>query len=839
MTVEQIEAVVKSRLAKEIKDGVQTFQHQIITMTSTNGQSPFVSVFMYLNEVKDSQTKADLALLIEEVLKQRIQGIPNEQGMFVSSTFPKLIYVLEEDNIHENSKYYYVTKLAAQCTSKRMVPDYISEKIMKQLKVDKNGNGHCFPSMGCVDGQEVITYKMFGQLYTESFERFWNRTGQYFIQKKQQNNKDYYRDLENVVIWDSKLQEFTPCYRVIKNHNNKWLRLTFSNGRGITCTSDHPFETENRGVVQAKDLKETDIILNDTQSYSENNIPLNNDIAWLLGFMLCDGCYDSHVFSSIALNGEDDIQNRFCDIFENHFNNTVNIKEQLRGEKGNYKDLQVKGINTPLTKIIDWFYREFEGKQKINRHIPQQIFSATKEAKLSSLAGMIDADGHINNKEKLSRIQIGSTNKELALQQLLLIQSLGMQGYLYYNHYDGHDKNKIRYRIEFIPSNELINYLTCKKKIEHFENNIYSNSTKNKQIISLTKTELFEKDGFSYDVTTQSEHFTVSGIYSHNCRSFLPPYITSNNEVKFYGRFNIGVCTLNLVHIALESERNITKFYELLEYYANLCYKAQMIRGRRLENTPSDVAPILWQHGVLARLKKKEKIGKLFYNGYASISLGYAGMYETIKYLTGQSHTSEGGKELAISILKKLNQYCEKWNNETGYGFSVYGTPIESTTYKFARANQRDFGIIPEVTEYDYITNSYHINVREEIDAFEKLTLESQFQENSLGGAISYVEVPDMNENIPAVLEIMKHIYDTIMYAELNTRSDYCGCCGYTGEIKLSKTDNGYIWKCPNCGNEDINNMTIVRRVCGYLGQVSNGVNDGRLGDYHGRVLHL
>lgn len=471
MTVEQIEAVVKSRLAKEIKDGVQTFQHQIITMTSTNGQSPFVSVFMYLNEVKDSQTKADLALLIEEVLKQRIQGIPNEQGMFVSPTFPKLIYVLEEDNIHENSKYYYLTKLAAQCTSKRMVPDYISEKIMKQLKVDKNGNGHCFPSMGC--------------------------------------------------------------------------------------------------------------------------------------------------------------------------------------------------------------------------------------------------------------------------------------------------------------------------------------------------------------------------------RSFLPPYITSNNEVKFYGRFNIGVCTLNLVHIALESERNITKFYELLEHYANLCYKAQMIRGRRLENTPSDVAPILWQHGVLARLKKKEKIGKLFYDGYASISLGYAGMYETIKYLTGQSHTSEEGKELAISILKKLNQYCEKWNNETGYGFSVYGTPIESSTYKFARANQRDFGIIPEVTEFDYITNSYHINVREEIDAFEKLTLESQFQENSLGGAISYVEVPDMNENIPAVLEIMKHIYDTIMYAELNTRSDYCGCCGYTGEIKLSKTDNGYIWKCPNCGNEDINNMTIVRRVCGYLGQVSNGVNDGRLGDYHGRVLHL
>lgn len=472
MTVEQIDNIVESRLRKEITDGVQTLQHQIITMTSTNGQSPFITLFMYLGEVEDEQTKSDLAILIEEILKQRIKGIPNEQGIFVAPVFPKLVYALEEDNIHPDSKYYYLTKLAAECTAKRMVPDYLSEKKIKEIKKDSNGNGYCFPPMGC--------------------------------------------------------------------------------------------------------------------------------------------------------------------------------------------------------------------------------------------------------------------------------------------------------------------------------------------------------------------------------RSFLQPYINKNNEPIFYGRGNLGVVTLNLPHIALEANEDLDKFWDLLDFYSKKVFKAHMTRISRLENAPSDVAPILWQHGALTRLKPKEKLGKVLKNGYMTVSLGYAGVYETVQALIHKTHTSEEGKELAISILKKLNSYCDDWYKETGYFFSVYGTPLESTTEKFAKANRRDFGIIPEITEFNYVTNSYHINVREEIDAFSKLSLEGAFQEYSTGGSISYVEVPDMTDNIPAVLTVIEHIYNNIMYAELNTKCDYCMDCGYDGEIKLSKDSNEHFnWKCPNCGNEEIDRMYLVRRVCGYLGSVGKGVNDGRLGDYEGRVLHL
>ena len=468
---EKIREVAELRVKDEIKRGVQMIQYQVITLMTTNGQAPFVTVFMYLDEVPEGQTRDDLALVTEEVLRQRMQGVKNEQGVYITPAFPKLIYVLEEDNIHEDSKYWYLTEIAAQCTAKRMVPDYISEKKMKELKVDANGNGQCFPCMGC--------------------------------------------------------------------------------------------------------------------------------------------------------------------------------------------------------------------------------------------------------------------------------------------------------------------------------------------------------------------------------RSFLTPYIDpETGKPKYYGRFNQGVVTLNLVDVACSSGKDMDKFWSILNERLDLCKRALMCRHYRLKGTPSDVAPILWQNGALARLKKGETIDKLLYGGYSTISLGYAGLCECTRYMTGVSHTDSKGTEFALKVMHYLNDMCKKWAEETNIDFSLYGTPLESTTYKFAKCLQKRFGKIPGVTDKNYITNSYHVNVTEKISAFDKLKFESQFQELSPGGAISYVEVPDMINNIPAVLSVMQYIYENIMYAELNTKSDYCQECGYTGQIQIITDDDGkLIWECPNCGNRNQDKMNVARRTCGYIG--TQFWNQGRTQEIKDRVLHL
>ena len=468
---EKIREVAELRVKDEIKRGVQMIQYQVITLMTTNGQAPFVTVFMYLDEVPEGQTRDDLALVTEEVLRQRMQGVKNEQGVYITPAFPKLIYVLEEDNIHEDSKYWYLTEIAAQCTAKRMVPDYISEKKMKELKVDANGNGQCFPCMGC--------------------------------------------------------------------------------------------------------------------------------------------------------------------------------------------------------------------------------------------------------------------------------------------------------------------------------------------------------------------------------RSFLTPYIDpETGKPKYYGRFNQGVVTLNLVDVACSSGKDMDKFWSILDERLELCKRALMCRHYRLKGTPSDVAPILWQNGALARLKKGETIDKLLYGGYSTISLGYAGLCECTYYMKGVTHTKSEGTEFALAVMKHLNDICKKWAAETNIDFSLYGTPLESTTYKFAKCLQKRFGKIAGVTDKNYITNSYHVHVTENINAFDKLKFESQFQELSPGGAISYVEVPDMQNNIPAVLKVMQYIYDNIMYAELNTKSDYCQECGYTGQIQIITDDDGkLIWECPNCGNRNQDKMNVARRTCGYIG--TQFWNQGRTQEIKERVLHL
>ena len=469
VTEDSINAIAEKRLREEIRRGVQTIQYQVVTLLTTNGQAPFVTVFMYLGEAKNQQEKDDLALIIEETLLQRYQGVKNEKGVWVTPAFPKLIYVLEEDNIREGSKYWELTKLAAKCTAKRMVPDYISEKKMLELKVDKNGEGHCYPCMGC--------------------------------------------------------------------------------------------------------------------------------------------------------------------------------------------------------------------------------------------------------------------------------------------------------------------------------------------------------------------------------RSFLTPYVDENGQPKYYGRFNQGVVTVNLPDIALSSGGNIEKFWRIFDERMELCHRALMCRHERLKGTLSDAAPILWQYGACARLKKGEPIDKLLYGGYSTISLGYAGLYECVKYMTGKSHTDPAATPFALEIMHRLNDACKKWKAQHNIDFSLYGTPLESTTYKFAKCLQKRFGVIKGITDKGYITNSYHVHVTEPIDAFKKLEFEAQFQHLSPGGAISYVEVPDMQNNLDAVLEVMKFIYDHIIYAELNTKSDYCQVCGWDGEIEVVEEDGKLIWKCPQCGNTDQDKMNVARRTCGYIG--TQFWNQGRTQEIKDRVLHL
>ena len=484
-SAEKVREVVEDRLRDEIRRGVQTIQYQVVTLMTTNGQAPFVTVFMYLNEARTPQEKHDLAMIVEETLRQRYEGVKNEAGVWITPAFPKLIYVLEDDNVHENSPYFYLTQLAAKCTAKRMVPDYISEKKMRELKLSKGetaGNGDCYTCMGC-----------------------------------------------------------------------------------------RSFLTPDRSG--------------------------------------------------------------------NGFNNVANA--------------------------------------------------------------------------------------------------------------------------------------------------------------------------LNYDPT----------------------------KPKYYGRFNQGVVTINLPDVALSSHQDMDKFWKIFDERLELCHRALLCRHERLMGTLSDAAPILWQYGALARLKKGETIDKLLVGGYSTISLGYAGLYECVKYMTGHSHTEKEGTPFAMAVMQHMNDKCAEWKAESDIDFSLYGTPLESTTYKFAKCLQRRFGIIPGVTDKGYITNSYHVHVSEEIDAFDKLKFEGMFQQLSPGGAISYVEVPNMQDNLKAVIRVMQYIYDNIMYAELNTKSDYCQVCGYDGEIKIVEDDGNLVWECPNCGNRDQEKMNVARRTCGYIG--TQFWNQGRTEEIRDRVLHL
>lgn len=726
LSIDKLEEIVESRLKKEITRGIQTIQYQILTMSSCNGQAPFVSTFMYLNEAgDDEQLRHDLAMVIEEVIRQRYQGIKNEKGVWISPAFPKLLFCLEEDNIHENSKYFYLTQMAAKCSAKRLVPDYISEKKMKEYKIAKSqlpGEGDTFPCMGCVDKNEVIDYKIGDAKYAESFERAWFRLQGIFPVELQANDKDFVIYPNNVSIWDNNKKQYVKMNCMIRNHNDEWLRLTFSNGRILDCTPDHPFETTN-GEVFAKDLTSDDKILVDkTSSPNTNKVTMSQEKAWLLGMLLCDSNYKGHVTTSLGLD-ETDIADHYETAMSNVFDVKTTRKTQSRGAKGNYLDISAKpSEGRTVVSIANELVGLFGAYNKIDRQIPNDIFESNNDIKLSFLAGMIDADGYVNNNMKLCKVQIGSTNKALAIQQMLLAQSVGMAATIYRNHYSKAHSDRIRYRVEFVPTNELISKLVSEKKKVNMTNNVRTNaSIAESDYCAITNSEPYQTvEQFSYDVSTESEHFTVSGLYSHNCRSFLSVDETRNGwnniaraknydgKPKYYGRFNQGVCTINLPDVGLSAHKDMDAFWRILDERLELCHKALLWRHKHLLGTKSDAAPILWQYGALARLNKGETIDPLLKDGYSTISLGYAGIYECVMAMLGVSHTTPEGKQFAIEILKHMNDKCDEWNIENNIGFSLYSTPLESTTYKFATALKKRFGIIKDVTDHDYVTNSYH-----------------------------------------------------------------------------------------------------------------------------------
>ena len=809
---ELLEKVVDIRLRDELKAGVQTIQYQINTLMTTNGQSPFVTLFLHL-DLEDEYYK-ETALIIEEILRQRIEGIKNEKGIYVTPEFPKLIYVLDEFNCLEGGEYDYLTEIAIQCSIKRMYPDYISAKIMREQH-----DGQVFGIMGCVDGKSVIDYKIGDTRYVESFERAWNRLSKIYVPRYQSNCKDMYINTPNVSIWDTVCGGYVDQYRIIRNTQDKWYDVTFSNGRFIEVTDDHPFEVVGKGVVKARDLQKGDQILREMNKYPCSTPDfIRDDMMWLKGLILCDGVYRNDTVISLGLD-EQDIVDRAIETIQTNTSHEINLVKRERDNKRNYYDLIVK----ESSDISKMFHTEFEGEKKYHRHIPQYIFNdATINEKFSFLAGMIDAVGYINSKTGL--VKMGSANRELKLQQMYLAMDLGFDVKMYHNY------------IEFECNDTLEMYLVSEKKKKNFYK--YTPNNHNKRTASPTcevigiKSKTVTK--YSYDVTTESEHFTVNGIHSHNCRSCLSPWKDENGNYKFEGRFNQGVVSINLPQIAILANKSEKTFWSLLDERLNLCFEALMCRHKALEGTPSDISPIHFQYGAIARLKKGEPIDKLLHDGYSTISLGYIGIYETTKLMKGVSHTDPVGTEFALRVMNKLREATDRWKEETGIGFGLYGTPAESLCYRFARIDKEKFGDIPDVTDKGYYTNSYHVDVREHIDAFKKLAFEAQFQTISSGGAISYIEVPNMSHNVEAMRTIVNYMYHNIKYAEFNTKCDYCHKCGFDGEIIINDDNE---WECPNCGNKDKRHLTVTRRTCGYLG--ANFWNVGKTKEIKQRVLHL
>lgn len=798
---------VMKKIQRDFEQGWQGIEYKLNTVGSSRGDYPFVTMTIGLATDKFGKMAAITLLNVHK----EGQG---KKGFKRPVLFPKIVFLYDK-NLHGDGSEKYesadVFNAGIECSSKTMYPDWLSLTGNGYVPEMYKKYGRVVSPMGCVDGKEIITYRYNGQLYVESFERMWNRLSDFFELHQQIKGQPHlYMDLKDVEIYDTEIG-FVNTQKIIKNVSNDWVDLHLSNGRRLLCTSDHPITIQNNETKQAKELNCGEKILINSSQYAEENIVFNNDKAWLLGFLLCDGCYQSnHIFASIAAEGEDDIELKFHSVFRKYFDLDTKTVLQERGKKGVYKDLiAIADDKNNLQRTINYLTEKFGGINKVNRHIPNEVFSWNYESKLAFSAGMIDADGYINdNSHGGSVVQIGSTNKELALQQMALAQALGMPAKIYHNHYTKKNPNAIRYRIEFYPIEELLNYIVCDKKSDHYEEMLSNHYNTNAEVIEVLPV---ETTMYSYDVTTDSEHFEVSGIYSHNCRAFLSPWYErggmrpadENDKPIFEGRCNLGVVSLHLPMILAKARQESKDFYEVLEYYLELIRGLHKRTYDYIGELRASVNPVAFCEGGLygGNLKPEDKIKSIL--PPMTMSYGITALNELQRLYNGESIREDG--EFALEVMQYIQQYIDRIKEEDQILYAIYGTPAESLCGLQIEQFRKVYGIIENVSDKPYVSNSFHCHVSEQMSPIEKQDKEERFWGYFNGGKIQYCRY-NLGYNIEAIKTLVLRAMEKGFYEGVNLAMCYCEDCGYQ-QVEMDV--------CPKCGSSKI---TKIDRMNGYLG---------------------
>lgn len=812
---------------KEVYQAVEGLYHNLNTLQSRSGnQLPFTSINY------GTCTEPEGRMVTKALLEVSINGIGK---LHKTSIFPCGIFqCMKGVNRKPGDPNYDLFRLALKSTAQRLYPNYANVDWSGNEGYDRNDPKTFFSTMGCVEGNEIITYKFKDNLYVESFKRMWNRLSDYFDIKQQinGNNENLYLEVDDVKIYDTE-KGFVSVKKVIRNTSSEWLNVKMSHGRSLICTIDHPFHT-NRGRVRADELKKNDIININPSQYYEENLVFDEHKAWLLGFILCDGCYDGHLSSSIAFDTEDDIEVAYIKRMKECFDSNIEVVERHRGSNGNYKDLCSVGN---VTEIIDYLSTKYEGLTKTRRHIPNEVFSWNYTAKLSFLAGMIDADGYINpTTHNGSVVQIGSTNKELALQQMALAQSLGMPCAVYQNHYSKKNPNAIRYRIEFAPSDDLLTFIVSQKKLDNYVENETNYCFFKSEVNSITT--INNMSEYSYDVETESDHFEVSGIYSHNCRTANGWDINGFGQLKD-GRGNICPVTIIMPTLAMEVKESINHDYtypdkikyvnEFLLLLDKKIHEAKDMLLERFEwicSQSPDSAKFMYENGVMEGYDGQDIRSAL---KHGTLAIGQLGLAETLQILIGCDHTTNEGMELAKRVEQLFKDRCAELKKEYKLNFGVYYTPAENLCFTAMKKFQERYGVIPNVSDKKFFTNSIHVPVWIKMTPTEKIDIESQLTGYSSAGCITYVELEgSVKNNLDAIETIVNYAMDKdIPYFAINVPNDMCTNCGYCDDINK---------ECPMCGCNEIRRL---RRVTGYLtGDYKSAFNSGKQQEVEMRVKH-
>lgn len=812
---------------RECQQAAQGLYHNLNTLESRPGsQVPFTSI----NFGRD--TSPEGRMISKSLLEASIDGIGKYHK---TSIFPITIFQHKKGiNAYPGEPNYDLKQLALKSLSQRIYPNFVNCDFSENIEDNDNPDTYN-ATMGCVDGAEIITYKYNNIMYVESFQRMWFRFSQLFHVNTQPNGKDKYIDLKDAVIYDTK-NGFVPCLRLIRNFSSDWLDINFSDGRRILCTSDHPFETENKGLVLAKDLQENDSILASYNHVFVNESKPNLSQAWFLGFMLCDGYYQSHsVSASIAAIGEDDISDNWCRIVRENYKSEPCKKLMERGKKGTYYQLSIKSNGeSNINKLTQHLTEMFGGINKKDRHVPNIVFSWSEEARISFLAGMIDADGYINaTTHGGSIIQIDSTNKELSLQQMALIQSLGMKAKMYHNHYSLQNSNKIRYRIEFTPTTAIVDAIVCEKKKSSFIRRNLQDFDHVKEIKVVDKIPVIKED-YSYDVTTASEHFEVSGIYSHNCRTAMS-FDRHGFGYSKVGRGNVSPVTINLPKIGIrhgiclrEREKaDLDGFWRELDEILKLTEKALVERYAYICSQNPKAAPFMYINHTMRGFNNKN-ISSVMKHG--SQAIGLIGVAEMCEALFGKNHVDMSARNFALQVIQHISDFAKEASERNDLNFGVYFTPAEGCCYTICKKLKDEFGIISNITDKEFLTNSIHVPVWEEVTPFEKIDIEAPFCKLGTSGCITYVEFDSkIINNLDAVETVINYAMDNnIPYFAINFPLDTCCDCHYQGDIPSEG--------CPVCNSKNIERLA---RVTGYLTSDVSHFNQGKQDEVKRRFKHM